>query len=183
MCPELLDAAEDDVNALSKIHKSYWEESRYKILIDFCSHSKNILSVGCGPKEPLIIGALNAIDCTPLSEKYLRESGWKGCFTLGTCVNLPYPNKFFDVVVCSEVIEHLPTLDDVTKTFIEVNRVSKKWIITTPNSDVIKPKSQNKHHLQFFTLTKIKEIMPKEILPLCRIYTHDYHIYIEKNVK
>ena len=181
MCSELLAAAEEDVNALSNIHASYWQEPRYKILKSFCSKSKNILSVGCGPNEPIILKASNALDCTPLSETLLKAHGWQGCFTLGSVTELPYPTKFFDVVVCSEVIEHLPTISNVIQAILEVNRVGQRFIITTPNSEAIRPEAQNKHHLQFFDLNKIKMLIPKDILPLCNIYTHDHHIYIEKS--
>lgn len=172
---EYIKAAEGDVTSLSRIHKGYWEEPRYQILKKFCGGTTNILSVGCGYKEPIIINASHAIDITPLSEQYLKKQGWKGYFQIGSCTSIPYPDKSFNTVVCSEVIEHLPSIVDVTETFHEVARVGKRWIITTPNSAVIKPKDQNPTHRQFFTVDSIKRIIPFN----CTTYTNDHHIYME----
>jgi len=177
---EYLKTAEKDINNLSKIDKGYWQGSRYEILKKFCDGAAKILSVGCGPREPTIINATHAVDITPLSEFHLRSLGWRGFFYESSCTALPFENKSFDVVICSEVIEHLPTTDDVIKTFHEVSRVGRKWIITTPNSAVIDPRHQNFSHKQFFIVETIKKIIPPEILPELKIYTNDYHIYMEK---
>lgn len=170
-----LETAEKDVIDLRRIHKRYWDEPRYRILKSFVSGSQTILSVGCGPKEPIILNATHAVDITPISGDYLRKGRWKGVFAIGTCDNLGFKDKRFDAVVCSEVIEHLPTIADVIRTFKEIDRVGKRWIITTPNSAKIKPQNQNPAHLQFFTIDKIKEIIPFK----AKIYLNDHHIYIE----
>jgi len=177
--PELLAGAEDDVKALNRIHKRYWEEPRYQILKKFCKDGENILSVGCGPREPILINANHACDITPLSKTFLEANGWEGCFTLAECTKLPYQSKFFDIVVCSEVIEHLPDLKDVIKTFKEVARCGKKWIIDTPNSDIISPKAQNKHHKLFFTKKSLKSLLSGIKHLNYSIYAHDHHLYVE----
>jgi len=175
---KLLEHSEADINSLIKIHPTYWNGARYGILKKFCSGSKNLLSVGCGPKEPIILNSSHALDLSPLSETYLRQKGWKGEFKIGSALALPYEDKSFEVVVCSEVIEHLPTMEDVIQVMKEVSRVGRKWMITTPNSAIIKPAAQNIHHLLFFTPEKIKEILP---FP-AEITTHDYHIYIKGEI-
>jgi len=121
--------------------KSERVHQRSKIIKNFCKGAKKILSVGCGPFEPIDINATHAIDVAINSRDYLREQGWKGSFYLGSCDNLastwgkvaPYGLPRFDVAVCSEVIEHLPDLDIVKKTFQEVNRVARRWIFTCPD--------------------------------------------------
>jgi len=172
---DYLKTAEKDVNDLTKIHKTYWDEPRYQILKKFCLGAKKILSVGCGPKEPTIIHASHACDITRLSYEYLKKLGWMGQFFISSCDKIGAMDKEFEIVVCSEVIEHLPDFEFVKKTFHEVARVGKRWIITTPNSAVIFPKNQNPSHKQFFTLESIKKIIP---FP-CKIYTNDHHIYME----
>lgn len=170
----LLQHAEEDIHSLVKIHPGYWKSPRYAILLEFCKYADFVLSVGCGPKEPTIINATHAVDITPLSEMFLRRAAWPGEFKVGSCTSIPYPDKFFDVVVCSEVIEHLPNLEDVKKTFLEVSRVGKNWIITTPNSAIINPKDQNVHHQLFFTPESLEQIIP---VPH-KLFTNDQHIYI-----
>lgn len=52
-------------------------------------------------------------------------------FREGSAYNLPYRDNTFDLVVCTEVLEHL---DNPTKVLREVMRVSKKHIlISVPN--------------------------------------------------
>lgn len=52
-------------------------------------------------------------------------------FTQGTVYELPYKNNSFDLVICTEVLEHL---EDPTKALKEMLRVSKKYlIISVPN--------------------------------------------------
>lgn len=173
---EQIKEAEQDINDLAKIHANYWKEPRYQIIKEFCKDSKDIISVGCGPKEPLIIGATTATDITPLAEKHLRSAGWKGKFVVCNPYDIPFAPKSFDIAVCSEVIEHLEEPDQIRKTFDEIDRISKRWIITTPNSDVIKPANQNKTHKWFFNPQSIRLVAPKGI----EIFTNDHHIYMKK---
>lgn len=52
-------------------------------------------------------------------------------FVQGTVYELPYKNSSFDLVVCTEVLEHL---EDPAKALKEMLRVSKKYlIISVPN--------------------------------------------------
>jgi len=178
-----LDGCRKDVHDLTRIHLGYWSEPRYKILKKFCANEKNILSVGCGPKEPIITGASHAVDIVPDSGRLLQLAGWKGEFQVASVIELPFPDKSFNIVVCSEVIEHLPNMQDVIDAIKEVNRVGKKFIITTPNSDAIKPEIQNPTHKQFFKLDIIKELVHQYLKVPCKIYTNDHHIYIEGGVE
>ena len=52
-------------------------------------------------------------------------------FVQGTVYELPYKNSSFDLIVCTEVLEHL---EDPTKALKEILRVSRKHlIISVPN--------------------------------------------------
>lgn len=137
--------------------KSKRVQDRTKIIKDFCKDAKKILSVGCGPFEPIDINATHAIDVVRNSEEYLRDQGWKGSFYLGSCDNLArgwsLKKRMFDVAVCSEVIEHLPDLDIVKKTFQEVNRVANRWIFTCPDWKGTEPT-----HKRAFTEKMLKEV-------------------------
>jgi len=85
---------------------------------------------------------------------------WKGHFKVASCTNIPAPDKYFDVAVCSEVIEHLPEIADVKKTFSELERVAKKWIITTPGNP-LGPKNTEPTHKRFLDLETLKNLTSK----------------------
>ena len=46
---------------------------------------------------------------------------------------LPWPDKYFDIVYCNAVIEHLSNFEEQRKMASEIMRVSKQWFVTTPN--------------------------------------------------
>lgn len=85
---------------------------------------------------------------------------------------IPFKDNSFDLVWCTEVIEHLKNPRFLIS---EIDRVAKKdstVIITTPNSAWwgywilkmfgVSPKSvQNKDHKQFFNIKSIKKIAPE----------------------
>lgn len=80
--------------------------------------------------------------------------------------NLPFQDNSFDIVLCSETIEHIPKAQLAIQ---ELSRVAKKYlIITTPRA--LSKKMQDKHfknlkkdekhaHINFFTQKDLKEIL------------------------
>jgi len=84
--------------------------------------------------------------------------------------NIPLPDASFDMVLSSEMLEHL---DDETllKTIAEIKRLSKKYIfITVPNSENLNKflihcpkcgKNYNQsYHLHSFSLRKLRDLFP-----------------------
>ena len=113
---------------------------RYGAVKSFASHyndinndiNNDIISIGCGGYEPVLVNASYALDITPVSRDFLKRAGWPGTFVLGSCTDLPFPDNKFQCGLCVEVVEHLPTWHDVEKTFSEINRVCRHWLVTTP---------------------------------------------------
>lgn len=99
------------------------------------------------------------------------EKSYEKCQIIDVNQGLPFKNNSFDLVWCSEVIEHL---QDPRAFSLEVIRVTKgrgNIILTTPNSHfwlfrlfslIGLPPSrlQRDDHLHFFHLKDIKEIFP-----------------------
>ena len=134
-----------------------------------------ILSVGSGGFEPKFIGANFACDVSCLSHKLLDSIDWKGVFICCPCDRIPYPPQYFDVVYCTEVIEHLPALDDVRRAIEEVARVGKFWLFTTPNKDVHEPTHN-------FIFSKKDLIKLTEGIP-CHIEEQGIFFYIHNGKK
>ena len=106
---------------------------------DYSPTHKLQLSVGSGGFEPHYLNSTYACDVSCLSHNLLLSLGWSGVFFPCSCDHIPYPIHYFDVAICTEVIEHLPSKEIVRATFLELNRVAKRWIVTTPTRDVKEP--------------------------------------------
>lgn len=95
-----------------------------------------VLDVGCGYGTLIERVRAAGHDCfgvepDPAAVVVAKKRGLK--VKLGVVEKLPYHGGSFDVVVLTEVIEHLPAPD---KALAEINRVLKKGglvIVTTPN--------------------------------------------------
>ncbi len=100
-----------------------------------------ILDVGCG--EGFILHTLNK--ARPIKEAYAidyneaevndAQRNLPFCdVRLANIYNIPYPDKTFDLVICSEVLEHL---EDAKKGLTELYRVcSDQAIISVPNEPI-----------------------------------------------
>jgi ubiquinone/menaquinone biosynthesis C-methylase UbiE len=109
--------------------------------------NKNVLDVGCGygwfEKYALknAVKKVCGIEVTSndlkTAKNYVKD---KRCeFKIGSALEIPYPNNFFDTIVCWDVIEHIPKNTE-EKMFREINRVLKKkgtFYMSTPNSNLL----------------------------------------------
>jgi ubiquinone/menaquinone biosynthesis C-methylase UbiE len=90
------------------------------------SKNTKILQIGCGPDDTinhLKIGQLYSID--PLADFYKEKFklNYKGVkFVKGTGENLPYKDKTFDIVLLTNVLDHV---HDPQKVLDEIKRVLK----------------------------------------------------------
>lgn len=101
-------------------------------------NAKKVLDAGCGEGFSLNKLMLNKIGKEIEGIEYSNEAIALGKklfpnvkIKQGSIYELPYKNSSFDLVICTEVLEHL---DDPTKALKEILRVSKKnLIISVPN--------------------------------------------------
>lgn len=143
LSPEYVRNAEDVIARATRYAMSGADAYRYRMMAEFCRPFKKVLSVGSAGREPIIIKATHAMDVSPVAGELLKEAGWKGKYVVGSCTELPFKDKEFDCGICSEVIEHLPTIEDVEATLNELNRACKSWMVTTPAQPV--PEPDHKH--------------------------------------
>jgi len=99
-----------------------------------------------GDKESVFFIFPAAIVCPPKIEVLLNahrqgESDLTVMFNpgcgngqaLGDACQLPWPDKYFDVVYSNTVIEQLGHFEKQKKMAAEIMRVGKRWFVTTPN--------------------------------------------------
>ncbi|WXG40757.1 MAG: class I SAM-dependent methyltransferase [Candidatus Freyarchaeum deiterrae] len=103
---------------------------------------KRVLDVGSGSGGISIAFAKNGIETvnfdtgqkyTTVSQKWAEENGVKLNQMLASGEEMPFKDKSFDVIICSDVIEHLERPENLVK---EVSRLLQKdgmLYITCPN--------------------------------------------------
>lgn len=99
---------------------------------------ESVLDVGCGEgftlemlRKQKIGKKLVGIEYLDTAIKIGKKVHPKIEFKQGTIYELPYKDKTFDLVICTEVLEHL---EEPEKALKELVRVSKKYcVISVPN--------------------------------------------------
>lgn len=164
-----------DRNFLNMNHalKSPIERARHSILREFVGTEPNSVSVGCGGYEPVVIGTQNAVDVNLRAEHYLRSVGFSGPFFQADVRKIPVSDKFYKIAVCSEVIEHLSTFEDVRAAILEVNRISERWIFTTPCKACFDP-----DHKFLFSESDLKNLFAGLNF---QIFIYGYFFYISND--
>jgi len=99
-------------------------------LIDFgCS----VLNVGCGRTDWNVrvqrlrrVQRIQAVDISDIAVAYQIN---KGIICIrGEVQNIPFPDNEFDIVVCFDVLEHIPP-QDIDRSIKELMRVASKKVI------------------------------------------------------
>jgi len=117
---------------LYKFEQFYWWHVGRRYILNsflkkFLKDNKNqILEIGCGTGGNLPIlknwGRVVGLDCSELALKFCRERGFND-LVLGKAENTDFPDKFFDLVVALDVLEHIK---DDEQALRESNRVLKE---------------------------------------------------------
>lgn len=115
------DSADYDSRAYDSLvpPQRYWQRRRYALLKELSGESSRKLDIGCGSgrfiqSEPGTVG----LDLALAKLRFLRRSNPK--LIRATCRSLPFADGSFDVVVNSQLIEHVPYDPEI---FREMNRV------------------------------------------------------------
>ena len=159
----------------------YWQRKRVKIISNFGIKITNMtpnyrcLDIGCGSsyivqKVPNLIGA----DIQLNKLRYLRfQPDLSVPLVNASILSLPFKSKGFEMVICSQVIEHL---QNNTIWFNEINRVLKLngfLILGTPdygkvNWRVIEyfyklfvPSGYADEHITHYTLPDLRDLLSK----------------------
>jgi SAM-dependent methyltransferase len=93
----------------------------------------------------------------------LKKAGKNG--VAGAVSKAPFRDRTFDLVVCSEVLEHL-SVGDFGKAVREINRLAKRWLlVTVPYQEVLEAYFSkcaqcgciyhNHHHVRRFELSSL----------------------------
>ena len=129
-----IDSADYDDRAYDSIIplQRYWQRKRYEIVTRFASRQGLTLDIGCGSSRMIkALTPMVGLDILLRKLRYARKFG--NPLVNGSIWELPFPSNAFDCVVCSEVIEHIPSGD---MPFTEMRRVLKpggRLVLGTPD--------------------------------------------------
>ena len=92
-----------------------------------------VLDVGCGPGWSVLAFMIRGKEakgvepCKYLFSQELRIPAGLGIVKEGSITSIPFPADAFDMVFCTDVLEHIKE-EDVSKALSELIRASKKYI-------------------------------------------------------
>lgn len=132
------------------------------------SNVKTILDVGCGSGALTNYFDNNRYEITGLDRSKEALKHYKHNKIEGSVDRLPFADNSFDLVICSDVLEHLPS-DILKKTIDELKRVSGKYllIISPNNEELLQNSTQCKkcgtiyhinNHLHSFNIDNLKQM-------------------------
>lgn len=140
-----------------------------------------ILDVGCG--DGVIFYLLNkifksknknlklfGIDSSELAIRVAKEKNPDAIFKISDVYNLPFEDDYFDLIISSDVIEHV---SESEKMILEIKRVGKKnsfYIIGTPIKFTEQP--SDKMHFHEFFPNEFKKILLKSFYNAKVIQSH-----------
>lgn len=110
----------------------YWQRARHRIIMRFGGNGGRALDVGCGSSRILqdLPGAVG-VDVLLRKLRFLHRVHPE---VVQASVNaLPFPDKSFDTVICSEVIEHIPDHPSVIGELSRVLRSGGTLVLGTPD--------------------------------------------------
>lgn len=148
----------------------YWQRTRYRIIMSFVERGSGILDIGCGSSR--IIQQLHGAVGLDISLKKLRYLRGKGIRLAKADINqLPFKRASFSLVICSQVIEHIPPVPEIYR---EINRVMQPGgtlVIGTPDYGRVSwrvieffygkllPGAYAEQHITHYTRESLEEIL------------------------
>lgn len=98
---------------------SYWHQIDEVLKLN----PKNVLEIGVGNKTVASYLENSGLDVVTLDiNEQLKPD------VVGSVLKMPFENNSFDVILCAEVLEHLP-FDEFEKGLSELKRVTRKYVV------------------------------------------------------
>ncbi|HLY08269.1 MAG TPA: glycosyltransferase [Planctomycetota bacterium] len=148
----------------------YWQRKRHEIIMDWHRPAKRVLDIGCGSSR--ILESVPGMIGLDVSIQKLRFMSRRGCPVLrGSIYCLPFPDGYFDEVIFSQVIEHIPPKPQIMGEIRRVMRPGGRLIIGTPDYDrmfwvileyfynALKPEAYAHEHIAHYTLGSMRKLL------------------------
>ena len=174
MRKSILSADYDEMAYFSIIPiQRYWQRKRFQIIVNYALDIPFVLDVGCGSSvilrsHPHIVGMDISFPKLLYMRKYLVP------LFRATIYTLPFKDKSFDGIICSEVIEHIPDKRNWLKELTRVIKPGGYLILGTPDYGrpwwpiiekiygLVIPGGYEKEHISPYKFVEIKEMFRVE---------------------
>ena len=176
-------------NRLYQWHLQAFLQSVYTLLEQ--ANPQSVLDAGCGEgfvtrylaqQNPAL--RLTGMDLSPDAVAYAQtQFGELATFRTGSIYKLPFSDNSFDVVLCSEVLEHL---DDTDRAIHELKRVARHHVlITVPREPYFKwlndigrslGVSPDPGHVNFWTKTSFQTFIQSHFEAPVFAWKHVYQM-------
>jgi dolichol-phosphate mannosyltransferase len=158
----------------------YWQRRRYEIITHMADARATSLDIGCGSSR--ILGALeqHTIGLDVDQGKLLYSRCYGRRLVHGSVFALPFATDSFEQIVCSEVIEHLPSGQ---QPFLEMARVLRdggqlvlgtpdygrlSWVILEGLYKILAPDAYGDQHITHYHADELIELMESQDFQLKR---------------
>jgi glycosyltransferase involved in cell wall biosynthesis len=132
-----IESADYDFRAFHSRHavQRYWQRKRYAIVTEFVEDYETGVDVGCG--SSVILDSLPGVVGADLSEKKLRfvSSHLRNPLVRCDVRRLPFKTASLDLLICSQVIEHVPYDVGIFAEFRRALRPGGTLVLGTPDYD------------------------------------------------
>jgi len=172
-------------------HTAAFHEALYDLLAE--AEPRTVLDAGCG--EGLVADLLasrnpnlriTGVDKSAEAVAFARKHfGHAAAFRTGSLLDLPFEDDAFDLVLCSEVLEHL---DEPGQALEELKRVASKHVlITVPREPVFKMLNDagqalglcgDPGHVQFWTKNRFQEYFGPHFARTTFRWKHTYQLVL-----
>lgn len=165
--------------------RPFYDATRQRELLNKVKDGDKVLDVGCGvygacqfaAEDKWVDADFHCFDQSYTAKEIVDSMNLPLDFKLGDCLDLPYENDTFDVVIAGELIEHIENPQDLVD---EMARVCKNggWLtISTVNtvSDNAIKHGEYPEHLWEFEPNDLLEMFNK-VGEAEHHYFGDYHI-------
>jgi dolichol-phosphate mannosyltransferase len=110
----------------------YWQRKRYAVIVEYIGDHLRVLDTGCGSTQ-ILNGAPQVIGCDILQRKlrFMRRPG--RTLVRASTYEIPFRDEAFEVVISSQVIEHIPDTEGLFPELARVIEPGGVLILGTPD--------------------------------------------------